>query len=297
MSETSFEKGENFENFVEKKLFSIKNFKLDHRTSSKKQNEFRYAEDTKKPDFTFECKESSEKFYVEAKFRSKFNSNNQLELMNESQFDRFNAIEYKEKTPIYLIVGYGGKSTNPEKISLIPLKKISQRKLTKSFIEKYNISPKFIKPEDLKLSEYFNENVEYSKESFNYKKFSLITGAAIVFIITSILLLNIFYNKNRESNKKLIEKPKPVLVTSKSTNEFYDLDEYGTTVEGVVKNIGYSGNIVVRVEVFQEGKKYSKSKKIFLRNTDSENFKIYFEETEFLKKEPTVQIKVFGVEN
>lgn len=62
MSDTSFKKGEDFENFVENNLFSNKNFTLIRRTSSKKQNEKKYAEDTKKPDFEYRCNKTLNEF-------------------------------------------------------------------------------------------------------------------------------------------------------------------------------------------------------------------------------------------
>lgn len=211
--------------------------------------------------------------------------------MKESQFDRFNAIEYKEKTPIYLLVGLGGESSNPNKIYLIPLKDFKQGKITAFFLEKHLIQQKNIKQEDLKLNEYFKEKGEIDKNSFDFKKTSLIIG----FIIALILLISYLFSGDQSEINENLKKPKPILINSKVINESYGIFEYGTTVEGIVKNTGNDGYVIVRAELKQEKEKYIKSKRIFLRKNDSENFKISFEETEFLKKEPTVNIKVFGV--
>jgi len=292
MKTSSFKKGENFEKFIEFNLFSDKLFTLIHRTNNKDQNEERFAENTKLPDFKFRCKKSLKEFYIEAKYRSKINSNNQLDLMNESQFDRFNSIEYKKKIPVYILVGLGGEATNPEKNYLIPLKEIEQGKITEDFLKKYIILQKDIKQEDLKLTDYFNEKTESEESSFKFKKNSITFGIIIGFI----LLVSYLLSNNQSENNENIEKPKPILISSKAINESYNIFEYGTTVEGVVKNTGKDGYVIVRAEVNQEEEKYIKSRRIFLRKNDSENFKLFFEETKFLKKEPTVNIKVFGVE-
>lgn len=292
MKTSSFKKGEDFEKFIEFNLFSINLFTLIHRTNNKNQNKERFAENTKLPDFKFRSEKNLTEFYVEAKYRSRLNSNNQLDLMKESQFDRFNAIEYKEKTPIYLLVGLGGEPSDPNKIYLIPLKDFKQGKITELFLEKHLIQQKNIKQEDLNLNEYFNEKEKIDKNSFDFKKTSLIVGVIIALILLISYLISGGHSEINENSKK----PKPILIRSKAINESYGIFEYGTTVEGVVKNTGNKGYVIVRAELKQEKEKYIKSKRIFLRKNDSENFKIYFEETEFFKKKPTINVTVFGVE-
>lgn len=58
----SHKKGKEFEEFVEKNIFTDKNYKLITRTNSYEQNVQRYAEDTLKPDFKFRCKETGQEF-------------------------------------------------------------------------------------------------------------------------------------------------------------------------------------------------------------------------------------------
>jgi hypothetical protein len=290
MKKSSFKKGEDFENFVENNSFSKKDFSLIHRTNSKIQNKERFAENTKLPDFKFRSLKTLNEFYVEAKYRSKFDSNNQLDLLNESQFDRFNSLEYKEKIPVYIIIGLAGEPDNPKKTFLVPLKELKNGKVTETFINKCLIPKIAVNEENLKLNEYFigSKTKESFKLNRNHKK---------LISILFLSLLSLFLVYNLISKDSITEKPIPKLISSKAINESYDILEYGTTVQGIVKNIGSDGYVIVRAEVKQEKKSYNKSKRFFLRKNETENFTIYFEETEFLKNTPTYNIKVFGVEN
>lgn len=289
MNKSSFKKGEEFENFVENNSFSKKDFTLIHRTSNKTQNKERFAENTKLPDFKFRSLKNLKEFYVEAKYRSKYDTNSQLDLLNESQFDRFNSLEYKENIPVYIIIGLAGEPDNPKNIFLVPLKDLKNGKVTETFINKYLIPKTQVNEENLNLFEYFNDDEK--KEKFvinkNYKK---------LYILIFLSLISLFLVYKLLFKNSLNEKAIPKLISSKAINESYDILEYGTTVKGVVKNIGSDGYVIVRAQVKQGEKSYNKSKRIFLRKNETENFTIYFEETEFLKKTPTFDIKVFGVE-
>ncbi len=134
MNNYSFQKGEEFEQYVERNVFTENNFILIHRTNTYLQNQDRFSENTLKPDFKFRHIESGIEFYVEAKFRSGFNNFNKLELMNLKQFDRFKSIQTEENCPVFIIIGYGGYSSNPENISLIPIDKIEYLSLYNSFL-------------------------------------------------------------------------------------------------------------------------------------------------------------------
>lgn len=299
MKNTSFEKGENFERFVEEQLFSQKDYVLVHRTNNFEQNKDRYAENTLFPDFKFRCKKTLEEFYVEAKFRSKFNSKKQIEIMSDAQFDRFNSIEYKEVKPVYLAIGIGGESTFPERISLIPLKEIKNPKLSENFVKDYYVRTRSINTNELKLNEYFNFQNQKNDKNLKPKKSNLLKRIIFPIIVFLIILFGVFNIENIQYSLKPVidKKPEPKLIKSKATSEYYDLFEYGTTVEGTVKNYGETGYIIIKVAVNQEGKEYNQSKKIYLEKNKSENFIMYFYEVEFLKKDPTVRIKVLGVNN
>ena len=129
MKNTSFRKGEDFEKYVEQSLFLKKDFDLVHRTNNFDQNKNRFAENTLHPDFKFRCKKTNNEFYIEAKFRSKFNQNDKLEIMSLAQKERFIIIQKKEKVPVFIVIGYEGWSNNPDKKSLIPLNELIYLKI------------------------------------------------------------------------------------------------------------------------------------------------------------------------
>jgi hypothetical protein len=151
LKNTSFKKGEDFEKYVEQSLFLKKDFDLVHRTNNFDQNKKRFAENTLHPDFKFRCKKTNNEFYIEAKFRSKFNQNDKLEIMSLAQKERFIIIQKKEKIPVFIVIGYEGWSNNPDKISLIPLNELIYLELYPIFLQKFNIEKENISSESLNL--------------------------------------------------------------------------------------------------------------------------------------------------
>jgi hypothetical protein len=139
MQPESFKKGDLFEKFVENELFKASDYVLVSRTNSYDQNKNRYAEDTLRPDFKFRCKKTGQEFYVEAKYRSRFNAENKLEVISYTQIERFKGIQKEESIPIFIAIGYGGSPENPDSVSLIPLEKLSYLELYPSFLKRFNV--------------------------------------------------------------------------------------------------------------------------------------------------------------
>ena len=95
MNKDSFEKGEKFEKFVLDKLFQSSHYDLVHQTNTTSQNQYRFVENSLKPDFKFRCKRTKREFYVEAKYRSDFNRyDDKIEVMRPDQFERYIEIQY-----------------------------------------------------------------------------------------------------------------------------------------------------------------------------------------------------------
>lgn len=134
----SFKKGQQFEEFVEQRIFTEDRYELITRTNSYEQNVNRYAEDTLKPDFKFRCKETGQEFWVEAKYRSEL-FYDKLEALNHSQRDRFFALEREEGIPVFVIIGYWGTAQKPNALSLVPLKEYKYIQIFRSFLRQYNI--------------------------------------------------------------------------------------------------------------------------------------------------------------
>lgn len=129
-------KGLEFETYVETILFPKDKYELLHKTSDQDQNEERYVKSSLKPDFKFKCLTTNYEFYVEAKYRSK-SYKNQYEVLSEQQERSFPALF--EECPIFVAFGYGGESSRPEFVSLIPFNKITDRYLSPEIIKIFNI--------------------------------------------------------------------------------------------------------------------------------------------------------------
>ncbi len=140
MQPESFKKGDLFEKFVEDELFKASDYVLVSRTNSYDQNKNRYAEDTLRPDFKFRCKKTGQEFYVEAKYRSRFNAENKLEVISYTQIERFKGIQKEERIPIFIAIGYGGSPENPDSVGLIPLDELSYLDLYPSFLKRFNVN-------------------------------------------------------------------------------------------------------------------------------------------------------------
>ena len=198
----SFKKGEEFQKFVEKKLFPERHYVLVHRTHDYEQNSRRFVEDTLQPDFTFRIKDTNQEFFVEAKWRQDFNDEDKLELFKIEQLERFHHLDSIEK-PLFLVVGYNGTPNDPDNISLIPLKTISYPGLFRSVISKYCIPKEKILPET--MNQYFEkkfsgeEKLPAAKENpgkIDLKKFKVpALAVSISFVLVLLFLYLLPYNK------------------------------------------------------------------------------------------------------
>lgn len=155
----SFRKGQQFEQFVEEKIFTEDRYELITRTNSYEQNSIRYAEDTLKPDFKFRCKETGKEFWVEAKYRSDF-YRDQIEALSYTQRDRFYVLEREEGLPVFVIIGYWGSAHKPYALSLIPLKDYEYIDLYRSFLRKYDLPVGPVSNERLGLEKQMEQGTE-----------------------------------------------------------------------------------------------------------------------------------------
>lgn len=165
----SFIKGQQFEDFVEKNIFTQDRFELITRTNSYEQNSSRFAEDTLKPDFKFRCKDTGQEFWVEAKYRSEL-PNDQLEALSYRQRDRFYAMEIEEGVPVFVIIGYWGYADNPYALSLIPLKDYKYIKIYRSFLRQQEIPVKSISNRYLKLKQVSNDKATEDESKNHIQK-------------------------------------------------------------------------------------------------------------------------------
>lgn len=256
----SFTKGENFEKYVLNSLFLEHNFVLIHRTNNYEDNQDRFSENTLKPDFKFRCLKTQKEFYVEAKYRSKLDPRYASEIINKSQYQRFISIEEQEGIPVYFVIGFYGKSSQPNSLSLFPLKEILDKKLSSFFIEEnyrgltpiinleLNLEPDAVAESKLEPDSVENplNNKKGTKKKFNFKKI-----IAIIAII-SFCLFGFNYYENFNTEKTLKEQTKNYYQIVE-LGEIEDLKNY---IAPVVNN-WYGESNLTRKEVIRMSKHYN----------------------------------------
>lgn len=265
MKDYSFEKGELFEKFVADELFKAADYDLIHRTNSYDQNKSRYAEDTRKPDFKFRCKKTKQEFYVEAKFRSGFNSDNKIEVISYGQIERFKIFQKKENTPIYIVVGYGRSPDNPYNVSLIPLNELSYLELYPSFLKRFKIDKRVVNSNQLNLQtkqhkieseipfevqnkEQVNANGKISTPRFKNKKILVASGIGL--FLVAFLIFN-------TSNTSIEETLKQKTTEYYNTLHSGDIDALENYISPNV-NKWYSQSNITFDEIIKDTKAYIK---------------------------------------
>lgn len=267
MNYTSFEKGEKFENFVENELFNEKEYKLVHRTNNFEQNKSRYSEDTLKPDFKFRCKNTQQEFYVEAKYRSNFNLNDKIEIMSVNQLERFNKIQQTEQIPIFIVIGYIGKPSEPNNISLIPLSELIYLELYPSFLRKFKVNKRTIDINELKLksSHSIKKGSPNEKEVIKEEKIKPIINKrknikfSVAFLFVLIIGFFSFYYLSNNIEKDIKQKTSEYYKTLDNGN-INDLDNYINPIVDKWYNKTNLSLSEVKYQATEYLKKYPKTK-------------------------------------
>jgi hypothetical protein len=132
----SFLRGEDFEKYVENYLFPKTYYDLLEKTHNYRINSKNYVEASLKPDFKYRDRLTKKEFYIEAKFRTN-DYKNKFVWCNDAQLIRYQVIN--KITPVFLILGDGGKADWPDNLSLIPLSKAKYTGLFPSFVDQFSI--------------------------------------------------------------------------------------------------------------------------------------------------------------
>lgn len=133
---TSFVKGDEFEDFIRKKLFPVDHYDLVHKTHDFASNRSDYVETSKEPDFKFRSRKSGKEFFIEAKYRSGFYKG-AVEWCKPYQLKRYKAID--KETPVYVAIGVGNNPSSPEQVFLIPMRNIKYARLFESFLRQFQV--------------------------------------------------------------------------------------------------------------------------------------------------------------
>ena len=129
-------KGDDFEKFVVQK-FDKKYFRIKEWAGDKYVNGI-YADTTPQPDILleFSFKQETTDFSVECKWRQKLYKNG-VEFAKKEQFERYKNFERKQKYPVFIAIGIGGKAISPEQLYVVPLKEIDNNFIHIKELKKY----------------------------------------------------------------------------------------------------------------------------------------------------------------
>jgi hypothetical protein len=132
----NFSKGEIFEEYVAG-LFPEKFFSIMHKTTNKSDLNGRKIESSLKPDFQFRHLPNNHCFWVECKFRSDIYQD-KIEWCKEWQFNRYKQFQESVRPEkIFVVIGLGGRWSNPEALYCMPLDEINYPGLFPKSIGKY----------------------------------------------------------------------------------------------------------------------------------------------------------------
>jgi hypothetical protein len=131
-------RGNEFEQYMRITLFPRETYDLFFKTDQTNKNSDGLRVNLKHPDYKFKSKGLGIEFYVEAKFRARF-QDQILEWCKFFELRRYQEID--NVTPVVIAIGLGGKPSLPERVFLVPVKHIKFVKLYPSLMQKYEIAP------------------------------------------------------------------------------------------------------------------------------------------------------------
>ena len=131
-------KGDEFEQYVRITLFPRDLYDLLEKTHDYRDNRDDFIESSKFPDYKLRLKSNGFEFFVEAKFRARF-QDQILEWGKFFQLKRYQEID--SITPVFIAVGLSGRPSMPEQVFLMPVRHIKFVKLYPGFMQKYEVEP------------------------------------------------------------------------------------------------------------------------------------------------------------
>lgn len=135
---TNKEKGILFEDFV---IQYISKSSADYRFKGKVSDYNKdgvFAEENYEPDLKFTY--NGTPFAVECKWRRGYSKKGSITWSYPEQIERYNAYQQKENTPVFIAIGVGGTSDNPEEFYLVPLYRLTRDFATKQYIADFKIA-------------------------------------------------------------------------------------------------------------------------------------------------------------
>ncbi len=131
-------RGDDFEQYVKTELFPRESYDILYKTRDYRGNGNDYFTPSRQPDCKYVSKNEGLEFFVETKFRAKF----QDQILEWCKF--FELKHYQEidlVIPVLIAIGLGGRPSTPERVFLVPVKHVKFVKLYPSLMQKYEVEP------------------------------------------------------------------------------------------------------------------------------------------------------------
>jgi hypothetical protein len=125
-------KGVSFEGYVES-LFRRQDWRLAEDNSYRKLN--RWVESYSNPDFVFIHRKTNRRIAVECKYKEK--EYERIFWAYEDQIEHYQDFSAKEKMPVFVIIGIGGRPKNPKMMFLAPLSLIKYTDVKMDYLQKF----------------------------------------------------------------------------------------------------------------------------------------------------------------
>jgi hypothetical protein len=135
---TIFEKGDDFEQYIRYTLLPADAYDLLYKTNDLTESMEDYVTYTKQPDYKFRSKARGIEFFIESKFRARF-QDQVLEWCKLFQSKRYQEID--RAAPVVVMAGLGGRPSAPERVFMMPMKHLKFVRLYPGFLQKYEIRP------------------------------------------------------------------------------------------------------------------------------------------------------------
>jgi hypothetical protein len=138
----SVEKGNLFEKYIIS-LFPREYYTLNEWRSDKIHNGIS-PESNKNPDLEYERTNTHHEkkiFAVECKYRSS-TSDDKITIARKDQVKRYSNYSKAKNIPVYVVIGLGGTPSDPEKLYIIPLERISKEVIHIKELQSYSIKKK-----------------------------------------------------------------------------------------------------------------------------------------------------------
>ncbi len=126
------QKGASFEGYVEK-LFARNEWKIEQDNTFRKLN--RWVESYSNPDFVFVHRRTGRRLAIECKYKLK--EYDPIIWAYENQIENYQNFSKKQNIPVFVILGIGGKPTNPKRVFLVPLNQIKYPDVKIDYLEKF----------------------------------------------------------------------------------------------------------------------------------------------------------------